>query len=67
MGWFVGWCDLAALYSGHGRKIQNGCVYLLPIGTQTAGPNGLNFGMGMWMDCGTVCEGDQVLPLWWVW
>ena len=42
-------------------------VYLLPIGTQTAGHNGLNFGIGIWMDRRTVCGGDQVLPLWWVW
>ena len=31
------------------------CICLLPIGAQTAGPNGLKFGMGAGMDHGTVC------------
>ena len=31
------------------------CLCLLPIGPQTAGPNGLKFGMGVGMDHGTVC------------
>ena len=30
-------------------------VGLLPIGAQTAVPNGLRFGMGVGMDCGMVC------------
>ena len=35
---------------------KNGCVliYFLPIGSQTAGPNGLKFGMVAGMDCGSV-------------
>ena len=35
---------------GRGRKHKNGCVYLLPIGAQTIGPNGMKFGMGVGMD-----------------
>ena len=35
---------------------KNGCVLIdfLPIGSQTAGPNGLKFGMVAGMDRGTV-------------
>ena len=34
---------------GRGRETHKiVCVYLLPIGAQTSGPNGLQFGMEVW-------------------
>ena len=42
------------------------CVSLLPTGAQTAGPNGLIFGMAM--DHGTVCGWLETGPtLQWTW
>ena len=40
-----------------GKMHKNGwlCVRLFPIGTQTAGPNGLKFGMGAGINHGTIC------------
>ena len=53
---------------GTAGNAQKWLCLFLPIGAKTTEPNGLKFGMGEGMDCGTVYEWVWASPpLRWVW
>ena len=64
VGQFVGGCDMIPPHLvGVADKKQNWlCKYLLPIGSQTIGSNGLKFGMETGIDGELVVGGCDLFP-----